>query len=453
MKQITKRRAWGSTTRAGALRVCVNRLRLLVIVGAIGCEFHPGTLSSSDVIDGDVPDAGPCAEVSASCVSGTVLRSCTTVGVAATDTECAWGCVSSGTPRCGALHPAGGGALAADLDPTTFSGLVDSVMSGTTTIDSTNGTISGLAPTQFEHHLAPNDIAVFRFKKLHMAGSIQLVGSRAIVLAANETITIDGNIDARGCTLSLQTPGPGGFRGAAVDVDATGDGGGFRSTDEGGGGGGGHGGRGGAGGFDQSVGLGGMPFGPTAGIPTLLRGGGGGGGGSGGNGGAGAGGGGALQLVSNIEIRVASTGGINAGGCGGGQGAGGGGDGGGGGGGGGAVLLEAPIIQIDGAIAVNGGGGGGGDGGGNGAPGSSSRDPAAGGSRAGQGAAGSTSIDGAAGTGTAAAPEDKTGGGGGGIGRIRFHTRVGAATVDNTKLSPALFDSATTCTQGVAAVQ
>jgi hypothetical protein len=45
---------------------------------------------------------------------------------------------------------------------------------------------------------------------------------------------------------------------------------------------------------------------------------------------------------------------------------------------------------------------------------------------------------------------DYAAGGGGAVGRIRFDTRSGSATVDNAKLSPSLADTPTTCTAGSA---
>ncbi|HWU88025.1 MAG TPA: hypothetical protein VN253_12150, partial [Kofleriaceae bacterium] len=48
----------------------------------------------------------------------------------------------------------------------------------------------------------------------------------------------------------------------------------------------------------------------------------------------------------------------------------------------------------------------------------------------------------------------KYGAGGGAVGRIRLHTRIGSADVQGTAvLSPALTDNPTRCTQGTAAVQ
>jgi hypothetical protein len=108
-------------------------------------------------------------------------------------------------------------------------------------------------------------------------------------------------------------------------------------------------------------------------------------------------------------------------------------------------LIEAPNISVIGTLAVNGGGGGGGGGGSGGAAGSLDRNQASGNNNGGSGGAGGT-LNGGSGS-------QNSSGGGGGIGRIRFNTRAGTASVDNTKLSPSLNDSPTTCTVGPANVQ
>jgi len=89
----------------------------------------------------------------------------------------------------------------------------------------------------------------------------------------------------------------------------------------------------------------------------------------------------------------------------------------------------------------------------NGANGALGRDPALG-STAGPAAGG----NGGSGGSLAGAPGGTGGGvaaaGGGSVGRIRFNTRAGSASIDGTAvLSPALTDTPTTCTQGVAATQ
>jgi hypothetical protein len=148
------------------------------------------------------------------------------------------------------------------------------------------------------------------------------------------------------------------------------------------------------------------------------------------------------------------SGGNKAGGCGGRSGCGAN-VGGGGGGAGGAILLEAPIIEIDGALAVNGGGGGGGAAGNIlfAEAGRLDRTPAAG--IAANGAAGGNGAAGAINATNGGTMGGKGAGGGGGFGRIRVHTRADTGlTVGNTAvMSPNFTDSSTTCTRGPATVK
>ena len=163
----------------------------------------------------------------------------------------------------------------------------------------------------------------------------------------------------------------------------------------------------------------------------------------------GGGGGGAIQLTAGERITIGLDGGISAGGGGGMGGSYGTCAGGAGGGSGGAILVEAPRVELEGALVANGGGGGGGGGeesGGTGEGGGWSDAPARGGSDAsgwgcalngytsggwgGKGAAGDTAA-------TTGGPMDTVsgcsggphllgeGGDGGGLGRIRINTRTG----------------------------
>lgn len=111
-------------------------------------------------------------------------------------------------------------------------------------------------------------------------------------------------------------------------------------------------------------------------------------------------------------------------------------DGGGGGGAGGAVLLEAPIIDVAGDITVAGGAGG-----------ASATVPGGAGAMGGE-------LDGVDGTQDQSDPA-RFSGGGGGAGRIRFHTKDGMVrTAATATLSPPLgLPPATTCSTGVARLQ
>jgi hypothetical protein len=285
---------------------------------------------------------------------------------------------------------------------------------------------------------------VFRFRSLRVSNTLSLDGDRAVVIIAGGEIALDAEIDAAICGAEGRDAGPGGFDGGNRRTTALGEGGGSGTlTNAQGGGGGGHGATGGLGG---AGGLGG----PAFDIANLGGGGGGGGGGGAGNSGFGAGGGASIQLVSNTVITVAAAGGINAGGCGGDAGTGAN-DAGGGGGAGGTILLEAPSITIAGALAVNGGSGGTHNA--SGAPATRDRMPA-------PGAIAPVVADGNGGAGGAAnilAGGDASGGtfgaGGGAVGRMRFQTRTGTATVDNLFLSPALDDDPTSTTQGPASIE
>jgi hypothetical protein len=126
--------------------------------------------------------------------------------------------------------------------------------------------------------------------------------------------------------------------------------------------------------------------------------------------------------------------------------------GGGGGGAGGTILLEAPSITIAGKLAVNGGGGG--TRLAYGAHATLDRMPAPGGT-APTTANGNGGIGGTGDMPAGGLPMGGTfGAGGGAVGRMRFHTRAGAVTVEaGAVLSPALDDNQTTTTQGPARVQ
>ncbi len=440
------------TFRPDRSSVCSMRLSCtLVLLGA--CTYTtPAAPPDGSPADPDGPPmVGPCESTGITCADDTYLATCTAMGVAPTLTQCSWGCEATGTAHCSGVVPSGGAVTAADMDPSTF-GSVGDIDLPATTIDTDAGTIvSTQAVSGFEYH-ATATVGVFKLGSLHVTGPIEVVGTRALALIANGEITIDDTIDARGCEGTVQQPGPGGFAGANAKASATGSGAGaVPAAGKAGAGGGGYGGSGGDGGPNVATlgGTGGAPFGDDA--ISMLVGGGGGGGGPGGGGGVGGGGGGAVQLVSNTQITIGNTGGVDASGCGGGLGAGGGEDGAGGGGAGGAVLLEAPTIAIAGALAVNGGGGGGSGGspGTDGSSGTLDRTRASGGA-AGTGGGGGAigGLGGAAATlaGDPGLEAPRSSGGGGGVGRIRLSTLGGVATVTG-QLSPALDDNPTTCTE------
>lgn len=453
-----------------------RRLRVGVVglTAVVACQFTPGVLPRDGATDDAerIPDAGMCASASSECAGADVLRTCASAGSPAEDVPCVWGCVSGAPAHCGVLVPAGGGVAPTDVVGT---GVLDTTLTGPLIIDGDTGAIgtSGDATSvrdaelgvdagiDFQTRGAGDRIAMFRFKRLTISGDIKLVGSRPIALVADEGMTIDGTIDARGDCVFVDVDlemrgGPGGFAGAVRLTNAAGSGAGAApGASNKGGGGGGNGGSGGLGG--NMGGEGGASWVDPA-ITFLVGGGGGGGGSGGGNAGAGGGGGGAIQLVANGPIMI-GTGGINAGGCGGRSGTGGN-DGGGGGGAGGTILIEAPDVTVDGALAVNGGGGGGADTNAQtvGSAGSLDRVRAAGapaesaanGAVGGLGAAGSAVRGDEGGT-----MNSDGGGGGGGIGRIRINTRRGVAPSIGSAavLSPSPTDPDTTFSSGSAAVE
>jgi len=431
----------------------VVRLLALFLCAGLGCSYDPRV--ASEIPDPDGPPA-PCATLGPSCQGATTLLSCSVIGELPVPTECPWGCLE--TPaRCGHLNPFGGGATTTDLDA--LEALGDVTLSDAE-ITGDDGVITNASNTNFTHELrGPSDsIAVFRFRRLTISGDLRLRGTKSIVLIADEELTVNGIIDARGpCGIGDDAtgPGPGGFAGGLASQGAgLGPGGTAGGASNAGGGGGGNGGAGGRGGNSTTDNAGG-PLGDAA--ISILRGGGGGSAGGGGGGfGRGGGGGGALQLISNTAVVFVAGSGINAGGCGGDGDSGGGPDGGGGGGAGGTILIEAPQISGTSTLAVNGGAGGsGGEGiGDTGEAGKLSLVAAIG--QPGGGAAG------AGGNGAAAAvlvgapgisvTNQDGGGGGGGIGRIRFNTRTGTISLIGD-MSPSLTDVPTTASSEIARIE
>lgn len=430
-------------------------LRVGLVVTAIlaACRFSPnaartadapGTGPGSDAAlpDGALPDAAApdatpppdasaCANFTAKCLDSSTLESCSGSDATPTTTTCNWGCEATSPARCAEIVPAGGAVMTSDLDPT---GLADVTLGGGTTIDTDDGTITGVA-TGYGNVLR-GSVRVLEVKSLAITGPITITGSKALALVANGAIAVGGVIDARGpCATNPRSAGPGGHDGGASDANGPGPGGGTGGTGKNDGGGGG--GYGGMGGVGDGSDAGGQNFGDMK-ISMLV---GGGGGGGGHNQGKGGGGGGAIQLVSNTSITIAANSGINAGGCGGTSTNNDNNAGGGGGGAGGTILLEAPVVKIAGALAVNGGGGGGSS---NGSAATLDRTPAPGGGTGGDGASAGTNRGSSGGS---------AGGGGGGLGRIRVNTRSGMATLmPGNVLSPSFADS-TTATQAAATLQ
>jgi hypothetical protein len=279
--------------------------------------------------------------------------------------------------------------------------------------------------------------AVLRVGALTASLDIKVVGARPLIIVASGTATVGGKIDAAG---RLGSPGPGGSAsssgpGAGVDGSTAG---GCNA----GGGGASFGAIGGTGGMTRCGA--GTVAGPLYGSINDFFGGSGGGQGAGACGGSGGSGGGAIQISSLLSVRIVGGGGIHVGGGGGAGGCGGNDDGGGGGGSGGTIFLEAPVVEVSGALGANGGGGG--EGGHTdfivpraGEPGADAVldiTPAAGGT-----SMGSDRSGGAGGARTMPAESaptgnGTTGGGGGAIGRIFLRTRGTPANMPSGKISP-----------------
>ena len=416
----------------------------LLLAGLAACKFSanaasdaPRTIDSSidsQMIDAsiDAPPPPACTGMSATCLNAVTLSTCSGLNATPVVSTCNWGCISTGTAHCGQLQAHGGAVQTGDFTAQTGAGLV--LMN--TKVNTNDGTIMGV--TSGYSFVLRGNVMVFRFSSLTVNGTLSFTGPNAAAFVADGAIAINGIVDARGpCATMPKNGGPGGFNGGNGDSPGGGMGGGDAQSGKNDGGGGA--GYGAAGGTGNGGTAGGTAYGDSL-ITVLVGGSGGGGGHNAGH--VGGGGGGALQLASNTSVSIGSSGGINAGGCGGTNTANDGNGGGGGGGAGGAILIEAPVVTIDGALAVNGGAGGSDPT--NGASGALDRNMASNPDGGGSGGAAATP----AGQASTANP----GGGGGSVGRIRLESRTGTVQV-NGLMSPALQDPNTTATNGAANVQ
>jgi hypothetical protein len=253
--------------------------------------------------------------------------------------------------------------------------------------------------------------------------SVQVTGTRGLIVASWGTVTIAGTLDAGSDSIR---PGAGANPPACADNVA-----GAGHSASGGGSGGGGGGFGGAGGDGGSGGLG-TAIGGLGGVAVLvpldIRGGCPGAAGGKSTMAVGGAGGGAIQLTARASITIDGV--IATAGAGG---AGGVGDGGGGGGGaGGLIDLDAPSITLGdlAVLAANGGGGGGGSR--TTVPGMAGQAGRASGTAA-AGGIGSTGSDGGAGSSMVVLDGrvgvdggDGGGAGGGGAGFVVVHQSAGA---------------------------
>jgi hypothetical protein len=314
-----------------------------------------------------------------------------------------------------------------------------------------NGAVQSLASSVVPQTGGP-DLLVISTDDVSVPATASLAfrGTRPIAIASLGTIDIGGRVDMRGVGTS-GAPGSNSSSCGEGDTGVAQTGAGTSTSAASGGGGGGYGGVGGSGAAVPNSGVA-TPGGDSNGNATIipLRGGCNGGAGGNASSGEGGGGGGALQLVASGMIFVRSGASVTA--------SGGGGvrannsfAAGGGGGSGGALLFEAPMIQIDGAVTANGGGGGQGNRGGvstdseNGEDGHSvDAVPAAGGNSA---LAPSGGSGGDGGSSAASAENgfeginDATrsaggGGGGGSVGRIRLNIDATPSTAGLVSPAP-----------------
>jgi hypothetical protein len=352
--------------------------------GMDGCSGLPVICDDGNICNG----AETCDTTNGSCRDGTDLpasdycdgndlATCDEEGNQTSSEACVLGCNTAPDPdRCYQVNPS-------NIDPTLLcASSYDLVITGPASIDTENGTISGVAGgdivfnTKVQGGPDP-DIGVFSFNSIDIQGDVTVTGGNALALLACNDITIAGAIDA---SASGRAGGPGGYDGGPVGLNGDGPCNGEAAGDgstlcshycAAGSGGGGHGGSGGSGGevdcpiiqLDPGAG------GGVCGVDTLapLAGGSGGAGGPNVPGAAppsspgdGGGGGGAVEIVAGASLLMTSTGGITVAGDGGGPATN---AGGAGGGSGGAILIEAVSIDMESGafLAANGGGGGGGD--------------------------------------------------------------------------------------------
>jgi hypothetical protein len=418
--------------------------RTIAVAAGMALAAGCGAVEAPASPDARSSDAAP-GSCTQECLSEDMLRECT--GGERT-VACPLGCVTA-EARCRAPVPSNDvaadehllGATEILTLATGVQAIIDTDIGSLTVGDqSLRAPGAGVVNSGIGFHYTAEGLSVFAVQGFVMqpGSSLRARGQRPLLILSAGDVEIAGTIDASGGCDVGATPqvcgGPGGGRGADALGSATGCGiggsGASVSGKHGGGGGGGAAGQAGASGGAAQEAAGGS--GGTACDASLvpLRGGAGGGrSGYTGGGGGGGGGGGAVQISSHTAIRLVSPAIIDAGGSGGEQGGSG---SGGGGGGGGGILLEAPVLSIDGAIlAANGGGGGG-----KSAPGADGPQ----GVEQALGGVGGGGLGGA----LAGAPTDGTafetnfaGGGGGAIGLIQFRVRPAGYSYANTAASPA----------------
>lgn len=271
------------------------------------------------------PVPGGCSPGAATCTNNE-LTVCNADGMTATMTACPVSCEPSGM-ACKTIVPSNGlgtalAAAAAQPDVTLPSGA---------TINTDTGAImdSGGNPIEVASLVVANGTGSLRafIARSFSISKVSASGNASVAFVAAGSIMIGGTLDV---SANGTTPGPGVSIAPQASSGLAGGGGGNATT----------GGTSTAG----SSGAAQTTFSP-------LGGGGGGGAGVVTGDGPGGGGGGAIELVSSTAIDLLAAGVIDVGGGGGQAGA--------GGGAGGTVVLEAPVIDVEGIVGAGGGGGGG----------------------------------------------------------------------------------------------
>ncbi len=325
-----------------------------LVSGTELCLFGCSSDSSDAWCNDCVPDTTYC--------EGDVLHTCDSVGHVADSLDCALGCNAwYSPPRCYTFAPK------YDYTEGLYAGVDAFNPSTLVTIDTTAETVqegSGPALTPSVHgevlQTGGPDIWVIYFTTVNIGKSVRVIGHRGLAIVASGDITITARIDA---SAHGSTPGPGGAYSPSGGGTATGDDGNYYSacefdiTGAAGGGHTDHGGSGGSLGSGSNSYLapdGGLAFGAAwlPGEPII-------GGFFGGDNTSSitAGGpGGVILLTSATQILIDPTtfmflpSNVDVSG-GGGQ------SNGAGGGSGGSILLEAPVVNIDGRLFSVGGGG------------------------------------------------------------------------------------------------
>jgi len=384
---------------------------------------------SSDGATACVPNEITCDDATGRYVD------CSSAGAIEVEMQCPLGCAPA-AEKCLDMDPSNGVAQYLDMAATRTDAIDVIFSTAASAILADGAIVTSGAPQAVAFTRLADDTLVLMFKSLSVTAgtTLRIQGVYPVILVVDGAVTIDGTIEALAgaaspasldClaprVMSGSSPTPGGGGGGFATVGAPG----------------------GASGAGVPGGLGGTAVNVDALVP--LRG--------GCNGGEvvegpvtalGGTGGGAIQIVSRTRITIRGNGAIDASG-------GGGGAtgfttipavsvGGPGGGSGGSILLEAPVIQLQGSAVLSTKGGSGaaagrGEPGWEGQKGGLGLTPAAGGAVAGRasgGAGGTTGIGQTSGMAGATATEDG-GGGGGSVGKARLNTlNGGGLTIDVT---------------------